>query len=247
MSNCDRSRRLTRRALRALPALGAVAILYGSSAPLLPASEQRVDDLVQTARSLDAEPRHGGSLFRAQCVQCHGRAALGDPGRGIPALAGQRQAYIVRQLANFVEHDRDSDLMHQVVARDQIREPQAWVDLAAYLNGLPVMKNPEHGDGSLLEFGEGVFREQCASCHEEDARGDDDGFVPSLRNQHYSYLLKQTRALAENHRRNVDPNLVLFMANLKSDELTGLADYLSRLSGPVKDRLRMRDNGVVGD
>jgi len=108
-------------------------------------------------------------------------------------------------------------------------------------------KNPEHGDGSLLEFGEAVFREQCASCHEEDARGDDDGFVPSLRNQHYSYLLKQTRALAENHRRNVDPNLVLFMANLKSDELTGLADYLSRLSGPVKDRLKMRDNGVVGD
>jgi len=41
-------------------------------------------------------------------------------------------------------------------------------------------KNPEHGDGSLLEFGEAVFREQCASCHEEDARGDDDGFEEVL-------------------------------------------------------------------
>jgi cytochrome c553 len=247
MSDRDRFQRLAHRALRALPAIGAVVILCVASAAPLPASEQRVDDLVKTARSLDAEPKRGQSLFRAECVPCHGRGALGKPKRGIPALAGQRQAYVIRQLANFVEHDRDSDPMHQVVARERIKEPQAWADLAAYLNGLPVTKNPEHGDGALLEFGEGVFREQCASCHEEDARGDEDGFVPSLRNQHYSYLLKQMRALAENHRRNVDPNLVLFIANLKPDELTGLADYLSRLNGPVKDRLKMRDNGVVGD
>jgi cytochrome c553 len=227
--------------------LGVVTILYLSNAAQVSASEQRVDDLVRAARALDAEPKRGQSLFRSECVQCHGAAALGDAARGVPALAGQRQAYVIRQLADFAESDRDSYPMHKVVKRARIKEPQAWADLAAYLNGLPVTTNPEHGDGSLLALGEGVFHEQCATCHEEDARGDDDGYVPSLRNQHYSYLLKQMHGLANDHRRNVDQHLVLFIGNLKSDELTSLADYLSRLSGPVKDRLKMRDNGAVGD
>jgi cytochrome c553 len=232
------------RLLRLALPIGAVAWLCAAPAP---ATEQRVDDLVHTARSLDAVPKRGKSIFRRECRQCHGADALGDKTRGIPALAGQRQAYLIRQLADFAEQDRDSAEMHGVLARTRLRQPQVWADLAAYLNGLPVNVKPEHGDGKWLELGEGIFREQCASCHEEDARGDDDGFVPSLRNQHYSYLLRQMHGLADDHRRNVDQELVLFLANLKEDEQKGLADYLSRMSGPVKDRLKMRDNGVVGD
>jgi cytochrome c553 len=247
MLNRDGPTDLINHALRALATIGAMAIVYVTSAAPVAASEQRVDDLVRTARSLDAEPKRGQSLFGAECVQCHGGAALGDAARGIPALAGQRQAYLIRQLADFAERERDSDAMHRVVARARINEPQAWADLAAYLNALPVRGSPEHGDGSLLALGEAVFREQCATCHEEDARGDDDGFVPSLRNQHFSYLLEQMRRLAFDHRRNVDPDLVRFIGNLKNDELTGLAEYLSHLSGAVKDRLKMRDNGAAGD
>ena len=232
------------RLLRLALPIGAAAWLCAAPAQ---ATERRVDDLVHTARSLDAMPARGKSIFRRQCRQCHGADALGDRTRAIPALAGQRQAYLIRQLADFAEQDRDSAEMHGVMTRAWLRQPQAWADLAAYLNGLPVNVTPERGDGKWLELGEGVYREQCASCHEEDARGDDDGFIPSLRNQHYSYLLRQMHGLADDHRRNVDQELVLFLANLKEDEQKGLADYLSRMTGPVKDRLRMRDNGVVGD
>jgi cytochrome c553 len=71
--------------------------------------------------------------------------------------------------------------------------------------------------------------------------------TPSLRNQHYAYLLREMRALADGHRRNVDPDLDLFLANIKEDEMRATADYLSRFSGPTKDRLQMRPNGVATD
>ena len=94
-----------------------------------------------------------------------------------------------------------------------------------------------------MELGEAIFHEQCASCHEEDARGDDDGFIPSLRDQHYSYLVRQMRSLAASHRLNVDADLVRFLDSFETDERTSVADYLSRLRGPVRDRAKLRDDG----
>jgi cytochrome c553 len=232
---------------RALLSVCAGGLLLIAASARLPATEENVDDLVHTALQLDAEPKRGAVLYKQQCRSCHGPNALGDATRRIPSLAGQRQAYVIRQLADFSELERDSKDMHAIVARAGVNDPQAWADLAAYLNACAVAHFPQHGDGTKLALGEGMFREQCASCHSEDARGDDDGFVPSLRNQHFSYLLAQMHGLADGHRRNVDQSLLLFFANLKNDEREGLADYLSRLQGPVKDRLKMRDNGVVGD
>ncbi|HEY6642481.1 c-type cytochrome [Povalibacter sp.] len=211
------------------------------------ASPVRVDELVQRALRLDSNPVRGGRLYAQQCRSCHGSEALGDSARVIPALAGQRRAYLIKQLADFTEMERESADMHAVVARAAIREPQQWVDIAAYVNSLPVAAFPETGDGEGVELGEAIFQEQCASCHEEDARGDDDGFVPSLRNQHYTYLLRQTRGLASWHRHNVEPDLVRFLDSLALDELTAVADYLSRMRGPVRDRTRLDDDGTAGN
>ena len=71
--------------------------------------------------------------------------------------------------------------------------------------------------------------------------------MPSLRNQHYAYLLNEMRTMGRWHTRNVDEELSRFLDSLDDDELTGLADYLSRQHGPTKDRLRMRDDGAVVD
>jgi universal stress protein E len=123
--------------------------------------------------------------------------------------------------------------MHAIVARAALNEPQAWADVAAYLSKLPAAQFPETADGEGVELGEAIFHEQCASCHEEDARGDDDGFAPSLRDQHYSYLVRQTRGLGASHRLSVDADLVRFIDSLDTDEITAVADYLSQLRGPV--------------
>jgi cytochrome c553 len=211
------------------------------------ASEESVDRATQTALSLDAHPDRGAARFDLYCVRCHGNQAQGDAGTGIPALAGQRFAYLVRQLANFVGEERDSGSMHAVVSQKELREPQTWVDIAAYLNRVPLSTRAQTGDGTRLALGRAIFHEQCATCHRGDAHGDGDGFVPSLRNQHYHYLVNQLRKLGEGYRHNVDESLVRFLGSFDDQDIRATADYLSRLRGPGAVHKVMRNDGVVVD
>ncbi len=218
-----------------------------SSAAVAFASPERVDELMKATLELDPNVQRGAKLYGEHCASCHGADASGNPKKLVPALAGQRRAYLIKQLADFTELERPATQMHAVLAQKEVSEPQEWSDLTAYLNGVQPASKPQTGTGEFLSLGEASYQQWCASCHGEDGRGDDDGFVPSLRNQHYAYLLHQMRELASGHRFNVESDLVLFLDSLESDEMKGLADYLSRMHGPVEDRARMRDDGFVGD
>jgi cytochrome c553 len=218
-----------------------------TAASVANAAAERVDELTVTALELDADAQRGAALYGEECAGCHGREAHGAAQHDIPALASQRRAYIIRQLAEFIERDRIVTQMHKVVSREAVSEPQSWADLALYLNNLPPPKGENTGDGKYLSLGEASYEQFCRSCHEEDGRGDDDGFVPSLRNQHYRYLIKEMRNLAAGHRFNLDDDLARFLRSLKADEMQGLADYLSRMQGPVRDRARMKNDGTVSD
>ena len=209
------------------------------------AAPTRVDEQVRAALQLEANAKHGAGLYSVHCVGCHRQNALGDPTNVVPALAGQRQAYLIKQLADFSELERDSSDMHKTVSRSAVGDPRAWADLAGYLGALPATNVPETGDGGGVELGEAIFQEQCASCHEEDARGDDDGFIPSLRDQHYSYLVRAMRGIGATHRLNVDADLARFLDSLDADEMTAVADYLSRLRGATRDRSKLNDDGTV--
>jgi cytochrome c553 len=186
-------------------------------------------------------------LFEKHCVGCHGADASGDVERMIPALAGQRRAYVIKQLADFTEHERYATEMHRVVKREEIHDPQSWADLAQYINTMSIKGRKQMGDGVNLSLGEASYRQNCETCHGADGRGDDDGFVPSVRNQHYAYLLGETRALATGHRFNIEPDLMRFLNSLDADEMRGLADYMSRMRGPVRDRSRLDPSGSAGD
>ena len=137
------------------------------------ASPERVDELVKTALDIDPNLKRGASLYAAQCKQCHGVSAFGDANKLIPALAGQRRAYIIKQLADFTELERDATQMHVIVTRKGVSETQDWADLAAYLNGLKPTPTPQSGNGKYVSLGEASYRQWCASCHEDDGRGDE--------------------------------------------------------------------------
>jgi len=154
---------------------------------------------------------------------------------------------LVRQLADISGDERESLIMHRVLSAPDLRQPQTWVDVASYLNAVPVLHQTPESHGTSRGLGEGIFQKSCASCHHDDARGDDDGFVPSLRNQHYSYLVAQVRRISKYSRHNVDENLVQFFRSLEPEEVNAVVDYITRLEGPVKDRKAMRSNGVVVD
>jgi cytochrome c553 len=211
------------------------------------ASEVTVDRLTQKALDLDAHPERGAIEFRHSCSRCHGAAAQGDATHAIPALAGQRFKYVVRQLANFAGDERESTIMQRVVTHPVLNEAQTWVDIAAYVNNLPMKVPAGTGDGAGVALGRGIFHEQCASCHHRDAHGDDEGFVPSLRNQQYTYLVAQLEKLAEGRRHNVDEDLVRFWRSLEAQDVRATADYLSRLAGPGNVHKVMRRDGSVVD
>ena len=223
-----------------------IALLACSATQFANATDETVYRLIRTTLMLDTHPSVGGKIYRDNCANCHGTKGEGNR-KGMPTLAGQRLAYLVKQFADFAEEDRDGKTMHRVIADKSLKEPQTWIDLAAYINALPPAKSVDHGDGKYLQLGEAIFVEQCSSCHEADARGDDDGFVPSLRNQHYSYLVRQLRDIGNEHRRNVDAELAAYFASLDKEEKEGVADFLSRFGGPTKNRLQMRQNGVTTD
>jgi cytochrome c553 len=234
-------------AIMALLAVAGVDVCAGD----VRASEVAVDRATQAALALDAHPDRGASQFARFCVRCHGSRAQGaagrDAGRAIPALAAQRFAYLVRQLANFAGGERDSDAMHRVVSQKELQEPQSWVDIAAYLNRAPLSVRAQTGDGARLALGRDIFREQCAACHSADAHGDADGFVPSLRNQHYRYLVTQLHKLAEGNRHNADEGLVRFLGSFDDQDMRATADYLSHLRGSGAVHKVMRNDGVVID
>ncbi len=208
-------------------ALACVWALSPNAAAL--ASPTRVERLIHTALSLDSDARNGAVVYKQHCARCHGVEAAGDVRSAVPALAGQRKAYLVKQLADFTELERDSRAMHAVVARDALSGPQVWADVSRYLSNLPPLQKPEVGSGADTNLGEAIFREQCAACHQDNA----EGFAPSLRGQHYSYLLQQLRSLASSHRQNAQDGLGRFLDSLAADELAAVADYLSRDSVPT--------------
>ncbi len=97
-----------------------------------------------------------------------------------------------------------------------------------------------------MSLGRGIFHEQCASCHQPDARGSDDRFVPSLRTQNYPYLVNQIHALGNDRRHSIDEDLMRFMRSFELDDIHAVSE-LSRLQGPGRNRKRMRENGAVVD
>jgi len=229
-----------------LVAISLIAAIGGAAIEVM-ASEESVDQRTKLALGLDVHPAQGASIFKQHCATCHGPEGHGDPARTIPALAGQRFDYLVRQLANFSGGERESITMHRQMEQAAAQEPQSWADIAGYLNRLPSTYETQHGDGKDLALGGAIFHEQCASCHRPDAHGDEDGFVPSLRHQHYDYLVRQLHRLAQGDRHNVDENLVRFLRSFDEQEIQAVADYLSRLRGPGGNKKSMRADGTVVD
>jgi cytochrome c553 len=229
--------------------MSAISAVVAAMALLFPgpvcASEEKADVLTQTALHMDAHPDAGREQFERACSTCHGRRGEGEDGRQVPALAGQRFDYLVRQMADFGAAERDDVPMHHVAAETRLQDPQSWADVAAYLNRLPAPAAAKTGDGASVALGRGIFHEQCASCHRADAAGDKEGFVPSLRNQNYQYLVGQLHRMAESHRHNVDRNLMLLIRSLDDADIVAVADYLSRRRGVVRAHDHMLGNGVV--
>ena len=214
---------MTLRRLRGTPLLLAV---------LLPAAAMAAD-LTSQAATLTADVPHGMVLFVKHCASCHGRKAWGDGPRQIPALAGQRAAYLIAQLAQFIEGGRAGSELHGPVMHEALQPPdvhraQALRDLAGWLSQAAPNREAEHGTGRALASGKRGYTSTCAGCHGASGEGRDSPPVPALAGQHYSYLLAQIRSFSTGHRAHA-PGLGPEILG-SPEQQQALADYASRLT-----------------
>lgn len=193
------------------------------------AQAERSTELIEQALALPGHAANGASLYKSLCTSCHGPKAFGNPATVTPALAGQLPLYLIKQIVDFAEADRTAPEMHRVVSLKQLVGAQSIRDVATYLASLPPNPEPEVGEGKNLADGKRYYDGLCAFCHGSSAQGNEEHATPSLRHQHYSYLIMQSRRLAVGHRYSVPVEVMEVLEKLPFDQMSAIADYVSRM------------------
>jgi cytochrome c553 len=184
------------------------------------------------AQTANGDAARGKILSKTeQCQECHGETGI-STSEHYPKLAGQSAAYISKQLGDFHEGARTSEIMNAMAAN---LSPQDIADIAAFFSAAP------HWSGEEANFsaaGQALFRDgdasralpACASCHGEKAAGADQGPnpVPAISGQRESYLANQLHAWKADDRKNSPGDVMNDIAHrLSEPEIDALARYLS--------------------
>ena len=207
-----------------------IAISTGSSL-IATAQSPAVANLVEKSLATQPRAKHGRALYEKRCKSCHGANAWGDGSEDIPSLGGQRELYLVAQLAQFATQERNGSAMHKATSTADVSNPQSIRDLAGYVSRAPANPHPKHKDDeeTAAASGESLFQRNCAMCHGNSAQGSSEQPIPALAGQHYDYTLIQLKSFARGHRGQVEAPVIDFTAGLSEEEQKGIADYLSRL------------------
>jgi cytochrome c553 len=169
-----------------------------------------------------------GREIYATCAECHLESGAGLPDGTMPQIAGQHRSVLIKQLTDIRLGIRKNHSMKPFAK--QVDGPQAIADVASYIETLPIPSNNGKGSGVELERGEEIYRRDCARCHGEMGEGDADAFYPKLQGQHYRYLVRQIIDFAGGRRDNAHADMIGASAGLSADDVSIVADYVSRLS-----------------
>ncbi len=184
------------------------------------------------ALALKGDVTRGESAF-VICQGCHRVGALGRADGSYPRLAGQHATVLIKQLTD-VRSGRRSNPKMLPFADHQSLSIQDIADIGTFLQQLPVPPDQGQGDGRDLARGRQLYDRDCASCHAPDGMGDAGRFYPRVSGQHYRYLVHEGRMIRDGERRNANPDMVGVIKYYSDEEITAVADYVSRLPVSVR-------------
>ncbi len=148
----------------------------------------------------------GAALFQARCVACHGAQAAGNAGLQAPPLAGQDEAYLVRQLRQFRNRQRGGESPSPAVAGMQavaqaLPDDAAIDALARHLSRLkpPAVKASPPAAGSPQMAGKALYS-VCMACHGSGGEGNRPLAAPRLNHLPAWYTLAQLNAYRSDQR-----------------------------------------------
>jgi cytochrome c553 len=210
--------------LIALIAFSSTAFSYAADAP--------------AAAPAKADPAKGEALFTngdagrniPACASCHGAAGNSTIVQN-PRLAGQHEAYLIKQLNNFKTADRSNPIMSplaKLLTDDDIK------NLAAYLS-VQVPKPDAAKNAATLTIGKQIYRggiadknvPACAACHGPNGAGIPVQY-PRLAGQHQEYTVAELTNFRQGTRSNSVP-MTAIASRLSDDEIKAVADYIAGL------------------
>jgi cytochrome c553 len=170
------------------------------------------------------------------CGMCHGLDGISRMAK-FPKLAGQKAAYLERQIRDFREGRRHNDGGQMTAIATEIAEPQI-AEVAAYFAGLPP-PGPQAAEldpasraraEALVNTGDRTAGiPACRSCHGPGpALGEERIEGPHLTAQHEDYLARQLRDFRSGARTN-DPGRAMqrAAARLSDGDIAALARFLA--------------------
>jgi cytochrome c553 len=207
-------------------------VATGAAAPAEPDPRVAVWSKVLPERAevlkLTGDAARGESVF-AICRGCHRAGALGRPDGSYPRLAGQHASVLIKQMTDVRAGLRSNPKMLPFADEHELT-PQDIADVAVYLQALPVPPSQSHGPGDNLDRAAVLYRHDCATCHGAHGMGDAEKLYPRLSGQHFRYLLRAGRMIRDGQRHNAHPEMVDAIARYTDDDLSAVADLVSRMA-----------------
>ncbi len=194
--------------------------------------------LLMPAVGLGADIVSGKELY-APCVACHGVNGEGNVELASPAIAGQSEDYLVRQLQNYKRGIRGTNpadtggaLMRPMAAT--LADEAAVADVAAYIASLepPVPETTSSGDANN---GAKLYVSRCGACHAGKGEGNDALYAPRLTGLSDSYIIRQVQNFRSGargaHAEDEYGRQMAIMAKIVTDqELNDIVAFLNELA-----------------
>ncbi|MEW5771599.1 MAG: c-type cytochrome [Pseudomonadota bacterium] len=164
------------------------------------------------------------------CGGCHGadgNSAVAE----FPKLAGQQKIYLLREMLDYREGRRHSEVMVPLLTPLSEQEIAGLAEYFAAQAPAPgTVARPE-----LLALGKRVYLEgntktgvpSCDGCHEENGEGSKK--FPRVAGQHAAYVLGQIAQYASGKRSNGVKVMRTIAERLSKEEAEAVAEYMASL------------------
>ncbi len=173
-----------------------------------------------------------GKTLSATCAACHG-----VDGNSVnaewPKLAGQHEAYIVKQLQDYKSGKRVNALMAGIapgLSEDDMK------NLAAYFSTQKIKYATANPDA--IELGEKIYRAgdstnslpACMSCHGPAGKGNPAAMYPAMAGQHATYTANQLKMFKAEERANDDNAVMRTIAGAMTNaQIEAVSEYIQGL------------------
>ena len=168
----------------------------------------------------------------AVCGACHG-ADGNSPAAMFPKLAGQNEAYLIKQINDIKSGSRP--VVEMTGLLDAMTD-QDIADIAAYY--AKQAGTVGHAAKDLVEQGQKIYRggiakkgvAACTACHTPTGEGMAQAGFPAIGGQHAAYTEKQLK-MFRNGERNNDPQGMMqdIAAKLSDAEIKAVSSYIQGL------------------